>query len=165
MKKSLIIIIVICVIALIMIAGIGGYFLIKVLNQEKNPMTVDAFKSLIRDKGYTIIDAKEQFNEYDYIEDAYVAILDDGEYQIEFYKMSNEESAIMFYNNNKSIFESSISSSSAQTNNEMKNYSKYTLQSNNKYMAISRIEDTVIYVKVDIKYKDKIKDLLNEIGY
>lgn len=165
MKKSLIIIIVICVIALIMIAGIGGYFFIKVLNQEKNPMTVDAFKSLIRDKGYTIIDAKEQFNEYDYIEDAYVAILDDGEYQIEFYKMSNEESAIMFYNNNKTIFESSISSSSAQTNNEMKNYSKYTLQSNNKYMAISRIEDTVIYVKVDIKYKDKIKDLLNEIGY
>ncbi|MCI8486731.1 MAG: hypothetical protein HFJ20_06665 [Clostridia bacterium] len=165
MKKSLIIIIVICVIALIMIASIGGYFLIKVLNQEKNPMTVDAFKSLIRDKGYTIIDVKEQFNEYDYIEDAYVAILDDGEYQIEFYKMSNEESAIMFYNNNKSIFESSISSSSAQTNNEMKNYSKYTLQSNNKYMAISRIEDTVIYVKVDIKYKDKIKDLLNEIGY
>ena len=47
----------------------------------------------------------------------------------------------------------------------MKNYSKYTLQSDNKYMVVSRIEDTVVYVKVDSKYKDQIKDLLKEIGY
>lgn len=119
----------------------------------------------MENKGYIIIDAKKQFDGYNYIQDAYIAMNDKGEYQIEFYKMSDKENATMFYEHNKSVFESSKSSSSAQTNNDMKNYSKYTLQSNDKYMVISRVEDTVVYVKVDSKYKDNIKDILKEIKY
>lgn len=166
MKKSVIITIIICVVTLILLVGIGGFFLVKtVLNQEKDPITVEEFKSTMQNKGYIIIDAKEQFDEYEYIKDAYIAMTDDGEYQIEFYKMSDKENATMFYKHNKSVFESSKSSSSAQTNNDMKNYSKYTLQSDNKYMVVSRIEDTVVYVKVDSKYKEQIKNLLKEIGY
>ena len=43
----------------------------------------------------------------------------DEEYQIEFYKNSDVENATMFYNYNKSIFESSKSSSSIKTNNDL----------------------------------------------
>lgn len=145
---------------------LGGFFLVKnIINQEKNPITAQEFKSVMENKGYIIIDAKKQFDGYNYIQDAYIAMNDKGEYQIEFYKMSDKENATMFYEHNKSVFESSKSSSSAQTNNDMKNYSKYTLQSNDKYMVISRVEDTVVYVKVDSKYKDNIKDILKEIKY
>lgn len=166
MKKSLIITIAICIIVFILLLVLGGVFLIKnVLNQEKNSITAEEFKSVMENKGYIIINAKEQFDGFNYIQDVYIAMSDDGEYQIEFYKMSDKEDATMFYEHNKSVFESSKSSSSAQTNNDMKNYSKYTLQSNNKYMVISRIEDTVVYVNVDSKYKDNIKDILKEIGY
>lgn len=166
MKKSVIITIAICIIVFILLLVLGGFFLVKnVLNHEKNSITVEEFKSAMKNKGYIIIDVREQFASYDYIKDAYIAMTDNGEYQIEFYKMSDKENAVMFYEHNKSVFESSKSSSSAQTNNDMKNYSKYTLQSNNKYMVISRIEDTVVYVNVDSKYKDNIKDILKEIGY
>lgn len=166
MKKSVIIIIIICVIVFVLLAGLGGFLFVKtILNKEKDPITVEEFKSTMKSKGYEILNVEEQFDEYNYIKDAYIAMSSDEEYQIEFYKISDVENATMFYNYNKSIFESSKSASSMQTNNDMKNYSKYTLQSNDKYMVISRIEDTVVYVKVDSKYKEKIKDVLDEIGY
>lgn len=71
MKKSVIITIAICIIAFILLLVLGGFFLVKtVLNQEKDPITVEEFKSTMQNKGYIIIDAKEQFDEYEYIKDA-----------------------------------------------------------------------------------------------
>jgi len=47
----------------------------------------------------------------------------------------------------------------------MGNNSKYTLKTNGEYKVVSRIEDTVIYVDVDEKYEDDVKEILKEIGY
>ena len=57
------------------------------------------------------------------------------------------------------------SNSSVQTNINGKNYSKYTLSSDGKYMIVSRINNTVVYLDVDSSYKDEIKTILNELGY
>lgn len=166
MKKSVIITIIICVVTLILLVGIGGFFLVKtVLNQEKDPITVEEFKSTMQNKGYIIIDAKEQFDEYEYIKDAYIAMTDDGEYQIEFYKMSDEKNATNFFEHNKSRFESSASSPESKSYINMNKYAKCTILANGDYMVVSRIKDTVIYLNVDASYKDQIKDLLKEIGY
>ena len=54
---------------------------------------------------------------------------------------------------------------SIETNVELKNYSKYTLLSSGKYMVVSRINNTVIYVNADANYKDNIKNILDELGY
>ena len=32
-------------------------------------------------------------------------------------------------------------------------------------MALTRIDNTVVYASVDEQYKDTVKDLLKEIGY
>lgn len=167
MKKSVIITIVIAVIIVVLLTGcvIGGLFLKNIINKEKDPITVEEFKSTMQNKGYTIIDAKNQFANYDYIQNAYIAMSGDKQYQIEFYKISDENYANNFYENNKSKFESSESSSNSTTNIKMKNYAKYTLQANGEYMVVSRIKDTVIYIKVDVSYKEQVQDVLKEIGY
>lgn len=57
------------------------------------------------------------------------------------------------------------SNSSAQTNISGKNYSKYTLSSGEKYMVVSRINNTVVYLDVNSNYKDEVKTILSELGY
>lgn len=47
----------------------------------------------------------------------------------------------------------------------MKKSIKYTLSSNNKYMVVSRIANTVIFVNVGSQYKDTIQKLLKEFDY
>ena len=160
MKKTVIIV---TVIVLIFLALIGIVFIN--LNKEKVSITASDFKNSMEQKGYIITDANSQFSQYDYVKQVYVASSGDYSFQIEFYELSDENYAIDFYNNNTSRFEESKGDASSKTSVSWKNYSKYTLSSNGKYMVVSRINNTAIYIDVDDKYKDTVKDILNELGY
>lgn len=157
MKKSVII-------TFVIIIAIVGVIFIN-LNKEKASITALDFYITMSQKGYVVQDASGQFLEYDYVKQAYIAGNNDYTYQIEFYELIDDSNAISFYNNNKSIFESSKGNTSAETSVGLKNYSKYTLSSNDKYMVVSRINNTVIYVDVEDRYKDAVKTLLDELGY
>lgn len=128
-------------------------------------ITADDFKEKMEDKKYSVTDATYQFAGADYIEKAYIALKSDSSYQIEFYQISNEEYAVSFYNNNKSIFENSKSSTSTYTETNLGNHAKYALESDGKYKVVSKIDNTVIYLNVDSKYKDEVKDILKKLGY
>ena len=107
----------------------------------------------------------DSFSNYDYIEKAYIALEEDYDYKIEFYKLDEEEDAIDFYKLNKEKFESQKGSGSAESTVNIGNNSKYTLTTNGEYKVISRIENTAIYLDVDKKYKDEVKEILKELGY
>lgn len=153
-------------VAILVIAGIVVGVVIINKNLNKQPISAGDFKEIMEDKDFEIIDAKEnQLTEYDYVKKAYVALEEDYNYQIEFYKLDEEEDAIRFYKTNKEIFEDSKGSSSVETKVSMGNNSKYTLKTNDEYKVVSRIEDTVIYADVDEKYADEVKEILKEMGY
>lgn len=160
MKKSVII----AIIAVVIVAAIVGVIFVN-LNKEKTSITASSFYTTMSQKGYSVQDASSQFSEYNYVKQAYIAASQDYSYQIEFYELLDDSYATNFYNNNKSIFESSKGNASAETSVGLKNYSKYTLSSNGKYMVVSRIDNTVIYVDVADNYKDTVKALLDELGY
>jgi len=134
-------------------------------NLNKEPITVSDFKDIMEEKDFEIMDIKEQFEAYDYIEKAYIALKEDYDYQIEFYRLDEEEDAINFYETNKEKFEDSKGTSEIETKVSMGNNSKYTLKTNGEYKVVSRIENTVLYVDVDDKYEDEVKEILKEIGY
>ena len=160
MKKTVII----AIIAVVIVVAIVGVIFVN-LNKEKNSITASSFYNTMSQKGYTVQDASRQFSKYNYVKQAYIAISQDYSYQIEFYELLDDSYATSFYNNNKSIFEASKGNASAETRVAFKNYSKYTLSSNGKYMVVSRINNTVIYVDVDNSYKDTVEALLDELGY
>ena len=169
MKKGLIITIisiaVFIVIIGIIIAVLLGMGVIK-LAKEKTPITMDKFISTMEEKGYTLIDSKSQVSNYNNINQVYIAMSEDNTYQLEFYEFNDENSAIDFYNNNKSIFESSKGNSSMTTNLSASNYSRYYSESSSgKYMFVSRIGNTVIYGNIDKNYKNTVKSILDELGY
>ena len=176
MKKSMIIGIV-AIVAVVLIT-IGGVVFTK-LNKEKPSIDAQTFKTTMEEKGYQLADAKSQFSEYDYIEKVYLAadsnfsyqievsLAADSKfsYQIEFYQLVDNDYANQFYITNMTKFENAKSSSSIETTVNGKNYSKYTLLSNGKYMVISAINNTAIYVNVDESHKEEVDNILNELGY
>ena len=164
MKKGTIIAIVVAV-AVVLLIVIVGMTLFVSLNKEKTSITAENFYTTMSQKGYNVQDANSQFSDYDYITQVYIAISEDYSYQIEFYELSDDAYATSFYNTNKSIFESSKGNAATESNVELMIYSKYTLSSNGKYMVVSRIDNTVIYVNVDDSYRDTVKSILDELGY
>ena len=153
-------------VGILVVAGIIVGVVIINKNLNKQPITAGDFKDIMEDKDFEIIDAIDQVDDYDNgIKKAYIALEEDYDYQIEFYKLDEEDDAIDFYKNNKEIFEDSKGSSSVETKVSMGNNSKYTLKTNDEYKVVSRIEDTVIYLNVDDKYEDEVKEILKEKGY
>ena len=130
---------------------------------NKESISPSEFKSTMESLDYEVHDATNQFSNYDYVKQVYIALNDD--YQIEFYELSDEEKAEGFYKTNKSIFEGEKESGYSQFNSSMGNYSKYTLKTGGKYKVVSRIDNTVIYLNIDEEYKDKVKGILEELGY
>ena len=162
MKKSVLISIVVAVVLILII--IAGVVFTK-LNKEKASIDAASFKKTMEEKGYQLADAKSQFSEYDYIDKVYLAADSKYSFQIEFYQLVNDEYANQFYTTNMTKFENSKSSTSIETSVNGKNYSKYTLSSNGKYMVISRINNTAIYVNIDESHKEEVINLLKELGY
>lgn len=161
MKKVLIIVAVLIILLFLAV----GFITFSIIAKEKDSISAEEFKSLMEEKGHIIIDATSQYEEYEYVKKVYIATKADNKYQIEFYTLSDDEKAKYFYNTNKEIFEKSKSSATSQTSTQMKNYSKYTLNTDGKYKVISRINNTAIYINVDDEYKNIVKELLKEIGY
>lgn len=139
--------------------------LLSACSLNKEAIDVDKFKEKMRDKDYYVVNSKEQFSEYDYIIDSYIAINSDKTYQIEFYKLLDIDNSLAFYNYNKDIFDASRTSNSTYTDINLSNNNKYTLSTEDSYKVLSRIDDTVIYVNTDIKYKDEINSILKNLGY
>ncbi len=164
MKKRTIVILTIIAVIIIAVVAIVGIVVVK-LNKEKNPLTTKEFISKMIDKGYTVIDAKDQLVGYDKLKAATIALSKSNKYQFEFYELEDEDSAKEFYNYNKKRFESVKENNSKETSKEFKNYSKYTLTTDGKYKVISRIDNTVMYLDVDENYKDTVTSVLKEFDY
>lgn len=133
--------------------------------KDKKLITADEFKKNMESNNYIVQEATDQFSKYDYVEKVYIALSSDSSYQIEFYQLSDDNYATKFYINNKTIFEKSKASKNLETSVSIANYSKYTLQTNGKYKVISRIGNTAIYLNVDTKYKEDVKNILKKLGY
>lgn len=166
MKKSTIIIIVVAIVAVLIIGTIGvvgGFFIVKsIINNKKEPITVTEFRAKMSQEGLNVQ------TEYSYemgVISKRVAKDYNSNYKIEFYKLSDVANATILYNSRKQLIESTEGWVSSKTSTETKNVSKYAVTAGGKYMVVSRVGDTVIYVNADSKYKDKIKDILKAINY
>ncbi len=132
----------------------------------KEPITSASFEEQMTEAGYIIADCTEQYAEAAYIEKCYVALSDEeANYQIEWYEISDNDTAVQFFNTQKSIFEESAGNASATTSLNGTNSNKYTLSTDGTYKLLSRIDNTVIYVDCDSEYKDAVQETLKALGY
>ncbi len=132
---------------------------------DKTAITAETFKSKMEEKGYSVVDATEQFAEYDFVEKVYLALNSEKGYQIEFYDIADVDNATSFFNNNKQRFEESKGDSVLESSLSMGNNDRYALETDGKYKVVSRIEDTIIYLDIDSSNKTVVKAILDEFDY
>ena len=132
--------------------------------KPKKAITGDKFIEVAKNNNLTVIDAYEQMSQYGVIQTALLAKAADG-WQIEFYILNTDSDAKDMYETNRKIFEDSKGSSSKEKYLTLKNYSMYNLVSGGRYMYLSKIDNTLLYVRIDDKYTDNVKKIVKELGY
>lgn len=131
---------------------------------NKKAIDTKKFIDLANKYDYSYSDVLDQYSSYEYIKEATIIGEIDG-WQIEFYILDNSSNAEGMFETNKEIFEKSRGSSSIYYSINAKNSSTYSLTSNGRYMYLSRIENTLIYIDVQEQYKSLVESLVEEIGY
>lgn len=163
MKQKVVIIVLI--ISLLMAVGILAVVLIvKNIDFEKDAIKAREFASLMEDENYDVADVTSQYEAYG-IDEAYIAIESDQDYQIEFYELSSDSKAKSMFESNKDYFEDRAGSSKVTTSYSIGNYNLYSLTSNGDYMYLCRVDNTLLYIDVEDEYKDEVKDIVEELGY
>ena len=118
------------------------------------------FTKIAKNHKLTVVDVKDQFEDKKQVKEAYVA--DSGKnYQIEYYILDTENNAKKMYETNKEDFKSLKSKKDKETEKEY----YYTTTTNDYYMYLSKIENSVLYIKVPIKFKEEAKKIIRELKY
>ena len=151
-------------VGMLALAGIGMCSLLLGC-QSKQALTAEDFKSKMEEKGYDLQDCTAQFEGYDFVEQVYVAIDEEGSYQIEFYDLSDDAHAKDFFNNNVQIFKENKSGVNTNSSVSLGNYEKYTQTDDDQFSMISRIDDTAIYVVEEKENKETVEAVVKELGY
>lgn len=133
-------------------------------DKEKESITAREFASMMDDEDYEIVNVTSQYESYG-IDEAYLAVESNQDYQMEFYELSSESKAKSMFESNKEYFEDRAGSSKITSSYSFGNYNVYSLTSNGDYMYICRIDNTLLYIDVDDEYKDEVKDIVEELGY
>ena len=153
MKKKNIILGVVSFMMMFLLTGCGS----------KKVISTETFKSTAESNGYTVTDVSAQYAQYDFVKEATVA--QQKGFQIEFYMLSDKENAESMFNTNKTTFEGYKGSTATEASANMSNYSSYTLNSSGYYMHLCRVDNTLLYVRVEKDYKDTVNKIINELGY
>lgn len=154
MKRKNILLIVVCIVMGFFLTGCG----------KKTVITTEQFKNIGNTHNFVISDVTVQYSSYNYINEATVIQNPDG-WQMEFYVLSNEEYADSMFNTNKNTFENQKENSSLESSVSMGNYSTYSLTSGGYYMHLCRVDNTLLYVRVEEKFKDSVNKIIDELGY
>jgi len=86
-----------------------------------------------------------------------------GKYQIEYYAFDNEDSAEKAFKSNKNeLIKSNGDKGKTKSGS---NYDRYIQQLSDKYIVVTRVDNTLVYVFSNIDYKKDIKKVLKKINY
>ena len=135
-----------------------------VLGKGKESITASEFYDEMNDEGLMVIDVTDQYASYG-IDEAYIAVESNQEYQIEFYELSSVSKAESMFESNKEYFMDRAGSKRVTSSYGFGNYDIYSLTSNGDFMYLCRIDNTLLYIDVDDSYKDEVKEIIDELDY
>lgn len=132
-------------------------------SKTKEVASVETFNNEATTEGFTVSDNSDAYQEYDYISSSTIATIDELDIEMvvydtdEFAKKSQEQQ-IEKFNLLKGV-------NAVIKKDEGKNYYRYTMVANGKYMITSRIDNTLIFCKTDTNNSEKVEKLFDTLGY
>ena len=132
-------------------------------NTSMEAKSLSDFENAGNNNSYVVTDNKENYKNSDYIVEASLASYNDISIEMIVYDTSDNASLVQEEQiKNFNLLKSTGASEKRDKGN---NYYKYVLISNNYYMISSRIDNTLIFCKTPLSNKDKVENLINEMGY
>ena len=131
----------------------------------KTAITPEEFRTTMEAAGYIVFDATSQLNDAPHITTAYVAFHGDDEYRIEFYVTDSAEYAKYLFDDNKLAFERSTDGAASHLSVNLLNSNSFKMTTNDQYRVLSRIDNTMIYIKAPEQFKPEINEVLKSLGY
>lgn len=129
---------------------------------NKKALTAEEFTKIAEENDLITADVKvSQFSEFETIENAIVAVNTEG-WQIEFYVLDSKESAKSMYNKNREAFDEETGTT---TKIEVGNYTKFSKKSKEKYLVLSRVDNTLLYVDVARDKQKQVDKIIEALGY
>ncbi len=131
---------------------------------NKKVINSDKFISISKKYKLTVSNVTNYYKEDKRIKKGYVSSNLRG-WRVEFYEFNNEDNAEKVFNTNKKLFEKEKTKNSTEASSNWRNYSTYTLTTSLNYYYLCRVENTMIYVKVDLSHKKDVKKFIDKLGY
>ena len=138
-------------------------FLLTGCSLKKKALSMDEFQDITIKNNYMFLDVTDQFEYNKSIKKAGLAAT--SVWQLEFYVFDNKDNAQDMFDNNVKLFKKEKNSTSLQVTNKVFNYENYALTTNKYYMYISRVDNTVVYSRVPVEYRSKIKKFVEKLEY
>ncbi|MDO4431707.1 MAG: hypothetical protein Q4B80_00195 [Aerococcaceae bacterium] len=160
MKKRWIILSV--MLGLLVLIGVSVNFL---LGQTKDVASIETFAQVAKEQNLVVVDVTEQFANETHVKSAHLATPEQNEWQIEFFHVESDAHARAMFKQNKANFEAEKGNSSMKMNINIGNFNTFSMTANKTYYYLSRVDDTLIYVKADSAYKDQIKEFIKKLNY
>lgn len=132
-------------------------------DKVRTAISLDTFDSVATNKGFTIVDDLDEYENVSYILDSKLATYDDIE--IEMIEYSDSDSASKVQEGHIESFDLLKSTGAYAKKEKGSNYYSYALVSNNRYMISTRVDNTLIFCKVMLEDKELVEEILNELGY
>ena len=127
-----------------------------------NVLEDDDFKEHFGALGYTISDTEKAKYEADtYL----VASKEDVPFKVEYYEFNNESDAKKIYKKYKDSISNYITSDSNNQESTSAVISKIVAVSDNEYIVISRVKNTLIFIAGTRDYQSEIDSLLENVQY
>lgn len=120
------------------------------------------FKEQFSARGYTVEKIDKADYEADYISKA---TKEDVPYEVLYYEFATDADAKKAYKSYKDSLPNLITTDSKDTETTGNVVSKYICKSDNEYIVISRVKNSLIFVNTTLDYQNEIDEILEDIEY
>lgn len=131
---------------------------------KDSTLTVEDFKKMALDNNLQVQDVTNSFDT-EIVSEAYVAYNKYGDYQIDYVIFKSDEDAKGAFTVNKNNFSSNKGEDDKEYSISEEKISKYSLTTNDKYMYVSRKNNTIVFTNVDGSYKVTVANIISKLKY
>ena len=133
-------------------------------NKSKEVKGIDEFNEISVNNDFKVVDNMNSYENINYIDYATLAVIDDDS-NLEMVIYESVDYAKEVQENQIENFASRKSTGATEKKDKGKNYYKYSLISNNRYMVSSRVENTLIFCNTSLSNKSSVDAILEELKY
>ena len=133
-------------------------------NKSKEVKGIDEFNEISVNNDFKVVDNMNSYENINYIDYATLAVIDDDS-NLEMVIYESVDYAKEVQENQIENFASRKSTGATEKKDKGKNYYKYSLISNNRYMVSSRVENTLIFCNTSLSNKSNVDAILEELEY